>query len=73
VLSELAPSRQLSGSELVCYFSAASEQLPALVRALDQAGIALKGLNLAQPTLDDVFLRVTGERLTSEEPKEADA
>lgn len=72
VLSGLAPSRQLSGNELVCYFAAASEQLPALVRALDQAGIALKGLNLAQPTLDDVFLRVTGERLPSEEPEDAD-
>ena len=37
--------------------------MPGLVRALDQAGIGLKGLTLAQPTLDDVFLRVTGERL----------
>ena len=67
VLAALAPSRQLSGNDLVCYFSAAAEKLPGLVRALDEAGIALGALNLAQPTLDDVFLRVTGERLPGQE------
>jgi ABC-2 type transport system ATP-binding protein len=73
VLAELAPSRQLLGADLVCYFSAASERLPQLIRALDQAGIRLDGLTLAQPTLDDVFLRVTGGRLSSQAAREVHA
>jgi ABC-2 type transport system ATP-binding protein len=73
-LADLAPSRMLQGGDLVCFFASASERLPLLVRALDQAGIGLKGMFVAQPTLDDVFLRVTGQRLPaddSREPEEA--
>ena len=70
VLAPLASWRQLSGNDVVCYFSSASERIPGLVRALDQAGIGLKGLTLAQPSLDDVFLRVTGERLPPQAAEE---
>jgi ABC-2 type transport system ATP-binding protein len=66
-LAALAPERQLSGRELLCYFSAAAEKLAGLVRALDEAGIPLEGLTLNEPTLDDVFLRATGQRLTGRE------
>ncbi|MEY2416061.1 MAG: type transport system ATP-binding protein, partial [Ilumatobacteraceae bacterium] len=34
--------------------------------ALAEAGIAVEGLTLRTPTLDDVFLRVTGERMGNE-------
>jgi ABC-2 type transport system ATP-binding protein len=34
-----------------------------LVRALDAAGVELASLNLARPSLDDVFLTVTGRSL----------
>ncbi|GAA1799461.1 ATP-binding cassette domain-containing protein [Actinomadura chokoriensis] len=37
--------------------------LMGLVRALDGAGVELASLNLARPTLDDVFLTVTGRSL----------
>ena len=37
-----------------------------LVRTLDGAGIRLQGLTIEQPSLDDVFLRVTGEALEHE-------
>jgi ABC-2 type transport system ATP-binding protein len=40
--------------------------LPAAVRALDEAGIAVAGLDLALPTLDDVFVAKTGRRLEAE-------
>jgi ABC-2 type transport system ATP-binding protein len=40
--------------------------VPELVRALDGAGISLQGLTIEQPSLDDVFLRVTGEALEHE-------
>jgi ABC-2 type transport system ATP-binding protein len=63
VLEEAAPSRQLSGRDLLCYFTAAANRLPGLIRALDEAGITLEGLSLSEPTLDDVFLRATGQRM----------
>jgi ABC-2 type transport system ATP-binding protein len=40
--------------------------LPAAVRALDEAGVAVAGLDLALPTLDDVFAAKTGRRLEAE-------
>jgi ABC-2 type transport system ATP-binding protein len=66
-LAPLAPARRLSGRELLCYFSAAADRLAGLVRALDEAGIALEGLNLSAPTLDDVFLKATGQRMAGRE------
>ncbi len=48
--------------------------LPAAVRALDEAGVAVAGLDLALPTLDDVFVAKTGRRLEAEgadQPAEA--
>ncbi len=44
-------------------------RLAETVRRLDAAGVAVSRLELAEPTLDDVFLRVTGERLRVEEVK----
>jgi ABC-2 type transport system ATP-binding protein len=66
-LAGLAPAQQLSGRDLLCYFTAATDKLPGLVRALDEAGIPLEGLTVSEPTLDDVFLRATGERLSARE------
>ena len=40
-----------------------AEQLPDIVRALDDAGIALAHLQLHSPSLDDVFLAKTGRSL----------
>ncbi len=39
------------------------EALPGLLRALDAAGITLESIQLARPSLDDVFLTVTGRSL----------
>ena len=46
-----------------------ASQLAGLVRALDAAQVPVARLELAEPTLDDVFLRHTGERLRVEEVK----
>ena len=62
VLAELAPQRQVSGAELRVYAAVAAEVVPPLVRKVDDAGLTLRGLTVAQPTLDDVFLRLTGRR-----------
>jgi ABC-2 type transport system ATP-binding protein len=37
--------------------------LPSLLRVLDAAGITLESINLSRPTLDDVFLTLTGRSL----------
>jgi ABC-2 type transport system ATP-binding protein len=38
-------------------------QVAAIVRALDDAGLAVESLDLHEPTLDDVFAEKTGRRL----------
>jgi ABC-2 type transport system ATP-binding protein len=47
------------------------EALPVLLRTLDGAGITMSAISLARPTLDDVFLTLTGhaaeESATDEE------
>jgi ABC-2 type transport system ATP-binding protein len=42
------------------------------VRALDQAGIATAGLDLHQPSLDDVFVAKTGRRLEGDSAEAAE-
>ncbi len=66
VVAPVAPNRQAANRELRLYFGRAAENVPELVRALDGAGIRLQGLTIEQPSLDDVFLRVTGEALEHE-------
>jgi ABC-2 type transport system ATP-binding protein len=46
------------------------EALPALLRVLDGAGITLQSISLSRPTLDDVFLTLTGRSLRDDSPKE---
>jgi ABC-2 type transport system ATP-binding protein len=49
-------------------------QIPDVVRALDEAGLAVESLELVRPTLDDVFLAQTGRHLEgSDEGGEAPA
>ena len=40
--------------------------IPRVVRALDEAGIAVGSLELVHPTLDDVFVAKTGYHLEEE-------
>jgi ABC-2 type transport system ATP-binding protein len=42
----------------------------AAVRALDRAGVGVAGLEVRTPTLDDVFLTLTGRRVAAEETEE---
>jgi ABC-2 type transport system ATP-binding protein len=41
----------------------AGTELPALLRSLDAAGVALAAIEVRRPTLDDVFLTMTGRSL----------
>jgi ABC-2 type transport system ATP-binding protein len=44
-----------------------------VVRALDDAGLAVESLDLVEPTLDDVFVKKTGYHLEGAETEEAPA
>ena len=44
------------------------EALPGLLRALDAAALTLVSIQLARPTLDDVFLTLTGRSLREDSP-----
>ena len=46
--------------------------IPRVVRALDEAGIAVESLELVQPTLDDVFVAKTGYHLEEESEENAE-
>jgi ABC-2 type transport system ATP-binding protein len=43
-----------------------------VVRALDDAGLAVESLNLVQPSLDDVFVAETGRHLEGDDTEESD-
>ncbi|MEW2354353.1 ATP-binding cassette domain-containing protein [Spirillospora sp. NPDC029432] len=53
----------VTGRELRLTVEDGDHALMGLVRALDAAGVELVSLRLARPTLDDVFLTVTGRSL----------
>jgi ABC-type multidrug transport system ATPase subunit len=60
-------SRALHGLQL--YVERGEEVLPDVLRLLDHQGAAIRTVTLARPTLDDVFLRLTGRSLR--EPAES--
>jgi ABC-2 type transport system ATP-binding protein len=47
------------------------EALPVLLRTLDGAGITMSAISLSRPTLDDVFLTLTGRSLRDDSPGRA--
>jgi ABC-2 type transport system ATP-binding protein len=57
-------SRRQSDREIVrLYMNQAAQAIPAVVNRLQASQLNPISLTLTQPTLDDVFLQVTGERL----------
>jgi ABC-2 type transport system ATP-binding protein len=44
----------------------ASAAIPALLRRLDGSGVRITGLQMSQPSLDDVFLQYTGRHIRQE-------
>ncbi len=49
------------------------EALPVLLRVLDGAGITMSAISVARPSLDDVFLTLTGRSLRDDSPGAAGA
>jgi len=57
------------GKRVLVEVERGAADIPRVVRALDEAGIAVESLELVQPTLDDVFVAKTGYRLEEDEER----
>ncbi|PZS40820.1 MAG: ABC transporter, partial [Pseudonocardiales bacterium] len=71
VLRQVPEVREVSvtGTQLSARADDGATTLPALLIALERAGIAVHGITAARPTLDDVYLRYAGRRFAeAEEP-----
>ena len=69
-LGKLLPPKD--GKRVLLEVEHGSADIPRVVRALDEAGIAVESLELVRPTLDDVFVDKTGYHLEEEEGKGGD-
>jgi ABC-2 type transport system ATP-binding protein len=64
-LGKLLPPKD--GKRVLLEVQQGAADVPRVVRALDEAGIAVESLELVRPTLDDVFVAKTGYHLEEEE------
>jgi len=69
-LGRLLPPKD--GKRVLVEVEQGAADIPRVVRALDEAGIAVESLELVRPTLDDVFVAKTGHHLEKEEDRDAD-
>jgi ABC-2 type transport system ATP-binding protein len=66
-LSGISEQTQIDRDVLRVYLNQAAEAIPKVVQRLQEVSLSPISLTLTQPTLDDVFLQVTGERFQSQE------
>jgi len=66
-LNDLSKNAQVDRDALRLYMKNAAESVPMVVNRLQQIDLNPLSLTLTQPTLDDVFLQVTGQRLSTQE------
>jgi ABC-2 type transport system ATP-binding protein len=73
LLADEAVVRDIGSSDGVLRLTVehGEQALPSLLRVLDAAGITLESINLSRPTLDDVFLTLTGRSLRDDSPHSA--
>jgi ABC-2 type transport system ATP-binding protein len=64
VLGDMATRIQIDRETLRLYLPSAAASVPAVVTRLQDNDITPLSLTLTQPTLDDVFLQVTGQRFS---------
>ncbi len=64
----MAERVQVDRDMLRIYLDHAAQAIPSVVNRLQQVKLNPISLTLTQPTLDDVFLQVTGQRLENEQP-----
>jgi ABC-2 type transport system ATP-binding protein len=66
-LRTVAGEVEVDGSRVRGRVSRAGRAVPGLLRDLDRAGIELEAIEVVRPTLDDVFLTLTGRSLRDAE------
>ena len=71
-LGSVAQSVQTSGTHVSGRVARAGRVVPGLLRDVEAAGVALESIEVHRPTLDDVFLTLTGRSLRDAE-SEAEA
>lgn len=69
LFTSIGSKAQIDRNTVRLYLSGAAEAIPSVVNRLSEAAINPISLTLTQPTLDDVFLNVTGQRLVTEDPR----
>jgi ABC-2 type transport system ATP-binding protein len=69
-LGKLLPPKD--GKKVLVEVERGAADIPRVVRALDDAGIAVESLELVRPTLDDVFVAKTGYHLEEESEESAE-
>jgi ABC-2 type transport system ATP-binding protein len=72
-IDDMAQRTQVDRDTLRVYLEHAAQAIPSVVNRLQQAGLNPLSLTLTQPTLDDVFLQVTGQRIQAEQAQPAEA
>jgi ABC-2 type transport system ATP-binding protein len=66
-LATIAESVEVSGHHVSGRVSRAAKVVPGLLRDVESAGVSLESIEVARPTLDDVFLNLTGRSLRDAE------
>jgi ABC-2 type transport system ATP-binding protein len=66
----LVPPRRGAESAVAVRLRGGAAAVADVVRALDEAGVAVAGLDLVEPSLDDVFIAATGRRLRGDDADE---
>ncbi|MGD2040125.1 MAG: ATP-binding cassette domain-containing protein [Anaerolineae bacterium] len=72
-LGDMGDQLQLDRDVVRLYLSQAAQAIPAVMNRLQESDIEPISLTLTQPTLDDVFLQVTGQRLVTDAAPQAEA
>ena len=71
-LASIAESVEVTGRVVSGRVSRAAKVVPSLLRDIEAQGISLESIEVARPTLDDVFLTLTGRSLRDAEAAAAD-
>jgi ABC-2 type transport system ATP-binding protein len=71
-LDDLGDRLQLDRDVVRLYMNQAAQAIPTVMNRLQGANMEPVSLTLTQPTLDDVFLQVTGQRLVTGSPSLAE-
>lgn len=69
LLARLAGDEKQSGADLRLFLEKGTSKLPEIIRLLNQESITPITLNVSPPSLDDVFLNLTGHSIQAEKLK----